>query len=57
VEACVREEMLLSVRPQPEPHAPVAVLALGGFVSPWIHPTPAIYDPETYYWENPEEHT
>ncbi|QDP95148.1 ABC transporter substrate-binding protein [Microlunatus elymi] len=32
-------------------------LALGGFVNPWIHPTPAVYDPECYYWENPDDHT
>jgi peptide/nickel transport system substrate-binding protein len=32
-------------------------LALGGFVNPWIHPTPAVYDPECYYWENPEAHS
>ncbi len=31
-------------------------LAQGGFVNPWIHPTPAVYDPEAYYWENPEAH-
>jgi peptide/nickel transport system substrate-binding protein len=32
-------------------------LALGGWVNPWILPSPAVYDPETYYWENPAEHT
>ncbi|WP_020575955.1 ABC transporter substrate-binding protein [Actinopolymorpha alba] len=32
-------------------------LALGGFANPWIHPTPAVYDPETFYWENPDQHT
>jgi peptide/nickel transport system substrate-binding protein len=31
-------------------------LALGGFAAPWIHPTPAVYDPETWYWENPDQH-
>ncbi len=31
--------------------------ALGGWVNPWILPSPAVYDPETYYWENPEQHT
>ncbi|MBO0810614.1 MAG: ABC transporter substrate-binding protein [Microlunatus sp.] len=31
-------------------------LKLGGFVNPWIHPTPAVYDPECYYWQNPEQH-
>src|SRR5690606_30574975 len=29
-------------------------LAQGGLVNPWGHPTPAVYDPECYYWENPE---
>jgi len=32
-------------------------LALGGFVNPWIHPTPAVYDIETYYWDNPDNHS
>ncbi|GAA5030931.1 ABC transporter substrate-binding protein [Actinopolymorpha pittospori] len=31
-------------------------LAMGGFAAPWIHPTPAVYDPETWFWTNPEEH-
>ncbi|MEJ7654720.1 MAG: ABC transporter substrate-binding protein [Chloroflexia bacterium] len=31
-------------------------LALGGFVNPWSLPSPAVYDPETYYWDNPAEH-
>ena len=28
-------------------------LAQGGFCNPWIHPVPAVYDPETFYWETP----
>src|SRR5690606_28420232 len=32
-------------------------LAQAGAVNPWIHPTPAVYDPETWYWENPDEHS
>ncbi|MGW5362369.1 ABC transporter substrate-binding protein [Actinopolymorpha pittospori] len=32
-------------------------LAQGGFVNPWQHPTPAVYDPETYFWRNPDQHT
>jgi peptide/nickel transport system substrate-binding protein len=32
-------------------------LALGGFVNTWIHPTPAVYDPECYYWQNPQDHS
>lgn len=23
-----------------------------GYVEPWIHPTPAVYDPESWYWED-----
>jgi len=29
---------------------------LGGFVNPWIIPSPAVYDPETWYWDNPDAH-
>jgi peptide/nickel transport system substrate-binding protein len=32
-------------------------LARNGWVNPWTHPTPAVYDPEAYYWDNPEEHS
>lgn len=32
-------------------------LALGGYVNTWIHPTPSAYDPEAYYWDNPEQHS
>jgi len=31
-------------------------LALGGFTDPWIHPTPAVYDPESWFWTNPDQH-
>ncbi len=31
-------------------------LALGGYSSPWIHPNPAVYDPETYFWDDPSQH-
>jgi len=31
-------------------------LALGGFMNPWIHPTPAVYEPETWYWTDPAAH-
>ena len=31
-------------------------LAQGGFVNPWIHPTPAVYDPETWFWDKPDQH-
>jgi peptide/nickel transport system substrate-binding protein len=34
-----------------------ANLAQGGMVNPWIHPTPAVYDPECYFWDNPGEHS
>jgi peptide/nickel transport system substrate-binding protein len=29
---------------------------LGGFVDPWIIPSPAVYDPETWYWDDPAQH-
>ncbi|HWQ13459.1 MAG TPA: ABC transporter substrate-binding protein, partial [Roseiflexaceae bacterium] len=32
-------------------------LALGGFTDPWIHPTPAVYDPESWYWDDPSKHS
>ncbi len=31
-------------------------LAQGGFVNPWNHPTPAVYDPETFFWADPTAH-
>lgn len=31
--------------------------AQGGFAYPWIHPTPAVYDPETFYWDDPAAHS
>ncbi len=31
-------------------------LALDGFAGPWSHPTPAVYDPETWFWTNPDQH-
>ncbi|MGH3501764.1 MAG: ABC transporter substrate-binding protein [Nocardioidaceae bacterium] len=32
-------------------------LAQGGMVNTWAHPTPAVYDPEMYFWDKPEQHT
>jgi peptide/nickel transport system substrate-binding protein len=32
-------------------------LALGGWTNPWILPSPAVYDPELYYWDNPDQHS
>ncbi|HVX46081.1 MAG TPA: ABC transporter substrate-binding protein [Mycobacteriales bacterium] len=32
-------------------------LAQGGFVNPSVMATPAAYDPETWFWSNPDEHT
>jgi peptide/nickel transport system substrate-binding protein len=32
-------------------------LELGGWTDPWFLPSPAVYDPETYFWDNPEKHT
>ena len=31
-------------------------LALNGFICPWIIPNPAITNPETYSFKNPDEH-
>jgi peptide/nickel transport system substrate-binding protein len=31
-------------------------LHLKGFGNPWIHPTPAVYDPETWFWDDPTQH-
>jgi peptide/nickel transport system substrate-binding protein len=31
-------------------------LFLGGFVSPWTHPSPAVYDPESFFWDEPADH-
>ncbi|MFD2081861.1 peptide/nickel transport system substrate-binding protein [Actinopolymorpha cephalotaxi] len=32
-------------------------LAQGGMVNTWAHPTPAVYDPEVYFWDDPAKHT
>ena len=32
-------------------------LYLGGFVNPWLHPTPAVYSPESWYFDDPSAHT
>ena len=32
-------------------------LALNGYVNTWIHPVPAAYDPEAFYWQNPDQHS
>jgi len=32
-------------------------LYLGGFVNPWIHPSPAVYGPENFFWDDPSKHT
>lgn len=32
-------------------------LRLNGFCGPWSHPNPAVYDPETWYWTKPDEHS
>jgi ABC-type transport system substrate-binding protein len=31
-------------------------LRLNGLICPWQHPTPAAYDPEAFFWNNPKEH-
>jgi peptide/nickel transport system substrate-binding protein len=37
-------------------HDDLAKWGLGGFVNPWIHPTPAVYDPEAWFYDNPDAH-
>ena len=32
-------------------------LMQGGLTGPWGHPTPAVYDPEVFFWEDPTKHT
>jgi len=32
-------------------------LAIGGITNPWHTPTPAMYDPETWFWTNPGQHS
>ncbi|HVX43228.1 MAG TPA: ABC transporter substrate-binding protein [Mycobacteriales bacterium] len=32
-------------------------LAQHGNANPWHIPCPAVYDPEVFYWENPDKHT
>jgi len=29
---------------------------MNGFAGPWTHPAPAVYDPESYFWDKPDEH-
>ncbi len=31
--------------------------ALGGLVNDWHHPTPAAYDPEAWFWDDPKAHS
>ena len=31
-------------------------LAQGGMAYPHIHPTPGVYDPEAFFWQDPENH-
>lgn len=33
-----------------------ANLTNGGWVNAWTHPTPAVYDPETFFWKDPDKH-
>jgi peptide/nickel transport system substrate-binding protein len=32
-------------------------LALGGFTNPWTMVSPGVYDPETWFWEDPSAHS
>lgn len=31
-------------------------LFYNGYTNPWIHPVPAVYDPEAFFWSDPENH-
>ncbi len=37
-------------------HDDLTAWGLGGFVNPWIHPTPAVYEPGAWFFSNPDEH-
>jgi peptide/nickel transport system substrate-binding protein len=37
-------------------HDDLTSWGLGGFVNPWIHPTPAVYEPGAWFFSNPDEH-
>ena len=37
-------------------HDDLTKWGLGGFVNPWIHPTPAVYEPGAWFFSNPDEH-
>lgn len=32
-------------------------LSRGGLGNPWTHPTPAVYDPEAWFWDHPKKHS
>jgi peptide/nickel transport system substrate-binding protein len=32
-------------------------LTLNGFTNPWTMVSPGVYDPETWFWQNPSQHT
>lgn len=38
------------------PGAVLERFARGGPVNAWMHPTPAVYDPEIRFWSDPENH-
>jgi peptide/nickel transport system substrate-binding protein len=31
-------------------------LAFNGYSLPYVHPTPAVYDPEAFFWDDPSKH-
>lgn len=31
--------------------------SLGGQINTWDIPVPAVYDPEAWFWTNPDQHT
>ena len=41
---------------QREPWSRPTLIALHGLNGPWVFPTPAMYDPECWYWDSPSKH-
>lgn len=55
---CVANSPLLQLAHRDLRNVPDAgQLAQGGMAGPWTHPTPAVYDPETWFWSNPDAHS
>ena len=48
----VKKQTLMNV----PSHDELRKFAQGGWTNPWIMPSPAVYDPEAYFWSDPENH-